>query len=629
MSSSSRSIGIVTINGPLGVEIRVLDGNFSLEASGTVLLEAELPPGLHMVNWLGRTKVQQRVLSLAAGDHVEISPPDIDELQASPAGTVFSERALPEAESTGLSRSRDPRVLIVLSGEANIGAIKSVNLFAPDRIVTRLRSDGKLVAQMSEEFAEESSLKGFKVRPGVHRLQYLNVAGEKLDQSVPVLSGRDTIVLMRSVRMEVLGAGPNSSPALSSGIDPARSVIVTVPHGRAVGEHEKWSTLAAELLNDLAAGTTSVGAKLIEALEARDADPLVRLYGAMVILDRLQRGRRPSLDGGRSPLTNKMRIHWYETAERLLQWPRRKGLPSDYALARQRAAIGDGSRRSKASGLTLDAPPMLDIAWAWALAASLDAPEAIPSTFSFLGAQKGAAGALPWLAWRPSSAKAGLSTGAASRSSVEKALVELASREDDMNILSERPRGATQSVAPVQDGRLVQAVKSMAQSPSAAESSGWVSRVATRVGLGARALVAAAREALEPPLSQAIDLDSVPATNRPISFPDDLHRGRFGGLSEAQGYRVTASFGPAKGDCVEVRIAVTSPTDCTGNEVYYFLHDTFEPSELIESFRGKRCTVKLKVWGGFTVGIWLPTTGIELELDLATIKGAPRIVKER
>ena len=330
-------------------------------------------------------------------------------------------------------------------------------------------------------------------------------------------------------------------------------------------------------------------------------------------------------------MTNKMRIHWYETAERLLRWPRRKGLPSDYALARQRAAIGDGRPRREGAAVTLDAPPMLDIAWSWALSASLDAPEAIPTTFSFLGAQKGAAGALPWLAWRPSSAKAGLSTGDASRSSVERALVELASREDDMHILSERPRSAStsQSVPPAQDGRLVQALKSMAQPSSPGESSGWVSKVAARVGLGARALVAAAREALEPPLSEVIDLDSVPATNRPISFPDDLHRGRFGGLSEAQGYRVTASFGPARGDCVEVRIAVTSPTECTGNEVYYFLHDTFEPSELIESFRGKRCTVKIKVWGGFTVGIWIPTTGIELELDLATIKGAPKIVKER
>jgi len=33
-------------------------------------------------------------------------------------------------------------------------------------------------------------------------------------------------------------------------------------------------------------------------------------------------------------------------------------------------------------------------------------------------------------------------------------------------------------------------------------------------------------------------------------------------------------------------------------------------------------------WGGFTVGAWLPWRGIELELDLALLEGAPQVVRE-
>ena len=59
------------------------------------------------------------------------------------------------------------------------------------------------------------------------------------------------------------------------------------------------------------------------------------------------------------------------------------------------------------------------------------------------------------------------------------------------------------------------------------------------------------------------------------------------------------------------------------------LHPTFSPPAIKVAFRGRHARLRIRAWGGFTVGAWVPRDGIELELDLAQVESAPRIIRDR
>ncbi len=117
----------------------------------------------------------------------------------------------------------------------------------------------------------------------------------------------------------------------------------------------------------------------------------------------------------------------------------------------------------------------------------------------------------------------------------------------------------------------------------------------------------------------------------PVRFEDDPQRGRFGGKSEVNGLMLSASFqelGSKNLVRVFIRVAPKDDRPLT-KEVHFYLHDTFKPDEVVVSpFEGV-ASLDLLVYGGFTVGAWIPERdGTLLELDLAKVKGAPRIIRE-
>ncbi|MEO3991124.1 pYEATS domain-containing protein [Pseudocitrobacter cyperus] len=128
----------------------------------------------------------------------------------------------------------------------------------------------------------------------------------------------------------------------------------------------------------------------------------------------------------------------------------------------------------------------------------------------------------------------------------------------------------------------------------------------------------------------AIDL---PAFRRPPGPDDDPNKGRFGGEARQGGFRIAAAFSASKRqNWVNVALIVEADSAervALGDFAWFVLHPTFSPSIMKVAFRGRRAQLRLQVWGGFTVGVWLPKTGDELEIDLASIPDAPKIVKER
>lgn len=131
-----------------------------------------------------------------------------------------------------------------------------------------------------------------------------------------------------------------------------------------------------------------------------------------------------------------------------------------------------------------------------------------------------------------------------------------------------------------------------------------------------------------------VEPSPAPALARAVIDPADPNKGRFGGQAQAGGYRLVAAFrsGP-EASLVQVDLAVEATGGALLGPVQFFLHPTFPNPSVWAPASGNAARLSLTVWGGFTIGAWLPpaTTGgpgVELELDLALLPDAPRLVRE-
>ena len=117
----------------------------------------------------------------------------------------------------------------------------------------------------------------------------------------------------------------------------------------------------------------------------------------------------------------------------------------------------------------------------------------------------------------------------------------------------------------------------------------------------------------------------------PVKDAEDQQRGRFGGKAKSNGLHLSAKFedvGSQK--FVRVILKVASETaEPLAREVRFYLHETFDPDEVVVSPRNGVASLDLLAYGGFTVGAWI-SAPVEtfLELDLSKVRGAPRIIRD-
>jgi hypothetical protein len=130
------------------------------------------------------------------------------------------------------------------------------------------------------------------------------------------------------------------------------------------------------------------------------------------------------------------------------------------------------------------------------------------------------------------------------------------------------------------------------------------------------------------------ELKPPPALNRRRRRSNDPWKGRFGERAARDGFRLSAEFKNDSRSSVQILLTVTAeegrpPADL--ELVEFYLHDTFDPDVVPAAFHDGKAELSLLVNGGFTVGAWIPTAGVEgveLELDLAELPNAPQIVRE-
>jgi hypothetical protein len=127
-----------------------------------------------------------------------------------------------------------------------------------------------------------------------------------------------------------------------------------------------------------------------------------------------------------------------------------------------------------------------------------------------------------------------------------------------------------------------------------------------------------------PRKASSLALDSQPAAE---VWDSDPHSGEFGGKSEANGRKLTATVEPALGPTdpackVHLIVNSTDPTRLLQGTVTFYLHPTFdEPVVTVPINERGTAELDIVTWGWFTVGAEADDNTTRLELRLKDVPG--------
>jgi hypothetical protein len=645
-SSNTSDLGTLIVEGEPGVEIRVLDGDFTLRARGTVELKADLPPELYMINWKGADGLRQEVVRLRSGQVRTVRSEHTPRPEPSSANATL----LSVTEATGHPIGGDSRradIVVVVDYGTKNPAAPEFRLFSRDEAENQFRSDGRAVKDYRVNQLDGTTACVFHVHPETYRLQYKSLQGETLDQIVPAFTGRRTIVVVRTGVGEVLvKSGEELGTTFYDGIDPTATRTFTVSKEQAADEYAETVRLTSVLLASLATRRTCLGETLLASIEADSADPMLKIYAAATIVYRLETRLSPSLDATFPTDESEQRLFvktWLKRASKLIAPIQGKGVPADVPVLawRIRELLGQRSHVMP----KIATPPMLECAWRWAMMQSVSSPNNFPKSFSFRSAERGAIGSSPWLVWRAAAAKGGdVADKKTARGTLQDTLLNLAQgaaalvKETGSTLV--RP-DALQSLS-VESRNVVAAALRLLSTSSSTSVIDVAKQLAAATQLPSGTLLALAQQALAEMSGNRADQEvaasgpvvtdkrkAAPALARPILNPDDPQKGRFGGKAEVGGFRLYVRFEETRRDWIDLTLIVASKEPMDDEIAEFFLHDTFKPNRYVEPFNKKRAELtEVRAWGGFTCGVWIPSRNVELELDLAALPRAPRLIRE-
>jgi len=592
MSTSSRSDHErqnpwLNVDGPPGVEIQIVDGAYHVVARGASKLNVQLPQGVYIVRWLGfdrsaeeivRLLPIKRPLHLKAPDSLkEVAPSasiHADTMSESALMTLAPSQRPHDSDIVIFEQSRD------LDGSENLS--RGLRLFNNDDVA--MRSDGGAVeaaAQTSDDVIGWA-LRVYHVPPGNYRLRYYASSGETLDQSVVAIANRRTFVFLNQAEAQTLVAdGDVYTRVKSRGVDPIKTVVLSAPLAGPTQPDPASVRRAEVLLHALAADEGPLDRRMLREVEARDADPLVRLYAAVLILERLGRKVSPGLDDPYPSRANKefSRLEqvflgrWRKEAKKLVS-NIGSGFPlPDVVACRWHLA---GETAGAIINVSITAPPMLDPCWQWAVEHGAVFAGSIADGPSIRGATRGRVAASPWLVWRASAAKEvviGLGTeptrirpldGLVESPRLSEAVERLAGAINQTN-LRERvgsERSGTSDNDPLRElsaeGRNV-ALAALASGVDIHKpfDPATIRKLASLLLAPPRELEERLRHTADELGQFAVregqsdttattpqQHTSPPALRRRIKDFDDPNKGRFGGLARAGGFDVTVSFAP-------------------------------------------------------------------------------------
>lgn len=658
MSLDNKASGSATLLALIarpGISIRLLNGSLEQIASGTERLEVQVPQGLYLAEWSSAGQQSQTMVSVDAREDRQEIKFDPSDASTKAVLDVASESKIALIDAVnGAIRPSEQRhessIVLIVSGE--LDALKqsgNLQLRLYDRNGVKMRANREDAPLLALAGGEESRC--YRVKPGRYHVGFHSILGDHLGQSVPALAGRQTLVFLTVTKTSLTVAdGEKFRNKDNVGVDPARSTIVTIRGDEDDYRVRERVRLAGLMQFDLANGTSSLTPDVVAVLNDPATDPLLRLYGTLVALSALERHRTSSSSQYSAPASLFDQIG----ADRLWSWidnPGRTGLPTDaicaaWALRRMQAP----SRKEGAWARVptrIEAPPMLECSWRWAIEESITRPDAVRGA-AVVATARSAGGTLPWLCWQIAATKARFIPVSTKANDLPALISQIADKVGALVETKGIPQTLSQGLAalsPEIQATALRAVKLVAEK-SAKVSDASITELAVALGLPSKLLhkrlintnaaLEEAGSALLADGQQAVTMkkgsrigNTAPGLALPIRNNDDLQKGRFGDKSSRSGFSVEATFEEtASKNWVKVVMCVTGPAS-DGEEVQFHLHDSFRPPLMARKFKRGTAKLGVTVWGGFTLGVWIPEQRIELELDLSKLKNAPRIVRER
>lgn len=280
-----------------GIAIRLLNSNLKEITRGSGKLETKQPEGLYLVQWSSGGLQSETMVRLDGSQ-------EITELRFDPSDTATDTAphsgdhialALIDAVSNALEPikgSQESTIVLIVTGDAEpLNDISALRLRLFDRNDVAMRRDSGRFIKLDLGSDERAYI--YHVKPGRFHIGFQSILKERLGQSVPALAGRQTLIFLTAARAKLIV--PNNGKFVKEvgiGIDPAKTVIVTVR-----GDEEKYRVrervrLASLLLYDIANQTNSLSRDVVSVLDDNQTDPMLRLYGALVALSTLKRDER-------------------------------------------------------------------------------------------------------------------------------------------------------------------------------------------------------------------------------------------------------------------------------------------------------------------------------------------------
>lgn len=658
------SRGTLHVQAGAGVEIRILRSDLSEVVRGSGTLMANVPKGIYAVEWLSAGKRSESIVRVqTSSEPTFVTYAETCE-EATDSDRKFSQANEIVSQVHALRRPSERNhgawITVVLSAPDEVSAAEAM---APTRLLDhagspmRANQDG----QADLELIGREVARIYHVKPGTYRLAFRSVMGETLEQTVPAMRNRGTIVFMHATRSDVLrAAGDAFARETRDGIDSARTIIVSVNGKEDDRRIRERVRLAGVLLHDIAYGVGSLSKEFIKILDDPATDPLLRLYASLAVLSGLEHNRSPAIEdpwieNGHSSIHDSSK-QWTRCAAQWIGSLGDAGTPPDRVAASWRLSdIAPGSAEQwgyRRIAKQIKSPPMLECSWRWAITRSVWDRSAIPISPALLGATRSPVGAGPWLCWKSAAAKAApkkLSRPLPAEwspilASISAKATELMQRSTDSDY-----HDLFQRLSPEVGDTALKVTNLGSESMTGSSISSVQEDLALSLALPGSALMrrlvrteAEVSEALDQ-LSTESDgssgkasrteagfgLDEAPALSLPIHWADDPHKGRFGGYAQQMGFKVAATFTRTRSkDWIHVYITVEGEAP-EGTPAHLYLHDSFIPDKRVVSFRRGKAQIVLTAWGAFTVGVWLPKQGVELELDLALLDEAPSPFRER
>jgi len=644
---SSKS-GKLIADAGIGVGINVANGHFEEVGSGGDLLELNVPAGLYSVQWSSPDISGEEMVRVLPGKTVTVRRPR-DKSRSheahSSAVAAIPVQSLPQGKL-----GREDKSDLVVTLEAETGA-------PADQVLKSIQ-----VVDIDDEFVEafERDPQGVptvtwhEVTPGRYRLRYLTMSGETLDQTLPILKDRRTIVRLWASYATVLAQdGENVTSSRCFGVDPARTLITTARANGTTEKLEEQMRFAQILLRDLAQGTGSLSTSFTDRLYLKGTDPLLQLYAAMVIFNCLERGISPALDDP-YPEEKKLlafRHKWSWTAYTLITNPKRIGMPPDAVVGQWQAVSWyPANKNFFETQASIQMPTMLECAWRWAVQRTTKDRNALKAFASIRAAARSAGGTSPWLCWQSAAAKAinQPTTKQPTRTHLDDLVRDVAQKvkalrmregRDVPNFVLPNSIPSEVAAAALRSEEIVDALAKPDGPKGSPAAMLAVALTLPEAALGTK--LQRTLELLDGALGEgagAPDTDvspkakgaaDAPGWSAKVRHKNDPNLGRFGGQAKAGGFTLNARFKPLRGGKWAAIVLSVRGKAPDGAKAIFYLHDSFRPVRQIAEFEKGAATLRVTAWGGFTVGAWIPHAGIQLELDLAKMKGAPDIIRDR